>query len=102
MQPNFGHSSASGPGFHLDAWGDGPMVLRYRGKVWRFEFSEMFGPSLLTKENEVAVRQPMREDHPFWEAFNAWMNAGKKCRAVRKKRGKKLLHFHCHAPVALA
>ncbi len=96
-QPNFGHQGVGGNGSFLDIWGDGPMLMRWRGKEWRFEFSEMFGPSLLTKNGEVAVRQPLDERHPFWAPFNRWNKAGRKTRAVRTKRGR-LRFWLCHLP----
>ncbi|MEM6500069.1 MAG: hypothetical protein AAF709_25595 [Pseudomonadota bacterium] len=87
-RPEFDHQPARIAGGFLDMWGDGPIVIRHAGKEWRFEFSVMFGPSLLTKQGEVAVRQPISDRHPFWDPFNRWMKAGKRCRAVRTKRGK--------------
>lgn len=97
-QPNFGHHAAGSAGCFVDRWGDGPIVIRWQGKEWRFEFSEMFGPALLTKQNEVAKSQPISEDHPFWEPFNRWMKAGRKCRAVRTKRGNRLRYWLGHVP----
>ena len=96
-QPNFGHNAHTSPGMFIDAWGDGPMRLRYKGKTWRFEFSQMFGPLLLNATGEVAKRQPEHEKHSFWEPFNKWLDGGKRCRAVRTKRGK-LLFWLCHIP----
>lgn len=96
-QPNFGHHAVNGSDYFLDAWGDGPMLIRWRGKEWRFEFSEMFGPSLLTKDGEISARQPTREDHPFWLPFQRWMNSGRRCRAVRSRSGR-LRFWLCHVP----
>lgn len=97
LQPDFGHHpTASAAGF-LDAWGDGPLLIRHQGRSWRFEFSEMFGPLLLTAEGDVAARQPDQPNHPFWEPFNLWNDTGRKCRAVRTKRGK-LRFWLCYVP----
>jgi hypothetical protein len=81
----------------MDSWGRGPLVLRHKGKVWRFEFSDMFGPVLLTQKDDPSDRQPDREDHPFRDAFQPWFAAGKKHRAVRTKRGR-LRFYLCHMP----
>lgn len=94
----FGHHSAIVGGTFLDSWGSGPLLLRYGGRNWYFEFSDMFGPVLLRKTDlEPAAGQPVREDHPFWPGFNMWLHAGKKCRAIRNKQGR--IRFHlCHVP----
>jgi hypothetical protein len=76
------------------------MVVRFAGREWGFEHSDRFGPSLLTKENEIAHRQPVAEAHPFWDAFEAWRLAGMKSRAVKTKRGR-LKFYLCHAPQPL-
>lgn len=97
MKPDFGHKSAIAGGAFLDAWGDGPLMLRHAGKKWLFEFSEMFGPLLLTASGEASLRQPISEDHPFWAGFNLWSSSGRRCRAVRSK-SKKLRFYLCHIP----
>ena len=97
MKPNFGHTGMHGYGIFLDAWGDGPLLIRWQNRVWRFEFSDMFGPSLLTKDGEIAEHQPVSEQDPFWEPFERWFRAGKKCRAVCGKRGR-LKFYLCHVP----
>lgn len=43
------------------------------GKRWRWDFSEMFGPTFLDHRGEPLTRQPMSERHPAWAPFNAWL-----------------------------
>ena len=43
-----------------------------RGKLWRWEFSPQYGPLFLRTDGEPLVHQPIREDHPAWEPFEAW------------------------------
>jgi hypothetical protein len=63
-----------------------------------FDFSDMFGPLLLRKDDFTPLdKQPTDERHPFWAPFNRWLRAGKKCRAVRTNRGK-LRFYLCHLP----
>ena len=94
---SFGHHAINIAGAHIDAWGRGPLLLRYGGREWWFEFSEMFGPILLRKTDlEPAAGQPVDENDPFWAAFNAWTRAGRKHRAVRSKHGR-LKFYLCHA-----
>lgn len=88
QRANFGHSGGLMGATLIDIWGDGPLVLRHAGKVWRFEFSEMFGPILLTQQWEPKVHQPDREDHPFWEAFYAWDRSGRRNRAILNRSGR--------------
>lgn len=40
---------------------------------YRFEFSRMFGPTLIDKRGNVLKNQPVSESHPFWRPFNAWL-----------------------------
>lgn len=48
-------------------------VFDVRFEGWRFDFSERFGPLLLSKTTGMPLkRQPDREDHPFWPAFEKW------------------------------
>ena len=94
--PNFGHHHSHGFGVFLDAWGDGPLLIRDGKREWLFEFSHMFGPLILRKSDlSPADRQPIKEDDPFWRPFQRWMDGGRKCRAVRTKRGK-LRFWVCH------
>lgn len=94
--PNFGHHAAHAFGVHIDGWGDGPLLIRDGRRRWWFEFSDMFGPTLLRKtDKEPADRQPTREDDPFWRPFCGWMAGGKRCRAIRDKRGR-VKFWLCH------
>tara|TARA_Y100000310_G_scaffold324866_1_gene387309 strand:+ start:4266 stop:4610 length:345 start_codon:yes stop_codon:yes gene_type:complete len=83
----FGHRGVYGNGVFLDAWGHGPLLMRYKGREWWFEFSDMFGPVLLRKsDKEPSARQPVSETDPFWEPFQLWFAAGRKTRPIRDKR----------------
>lgn len=102
---NFGHHFTNGPGYSMDGWGDGPLVIRHGSKEWWFEFSEMWGPTWLRKsDKEPSVRQPTREDEPFWKPFTAWREGGSRCRAVWSKPGRtdkakrRILYWVCHVP----
>jgi hypothetical protein len=95
-----GHSFAQVSGAFIDAWGDGPLLIRDNGRQWHFEFSEMFGPVWLKREGrhfEPSIRQPMREDDPFWRPFTRWNNSGRKCRPITTKRGRFICYL-CHVP----
>ncbi len=74
----FGHNYGRIPGFgRWDSWGAGPFVLEHKGKSWRFEDSDQFGPSLVRKDGEVASRQP-GEKSLFWALHRAWVRCGRK------------------------
>lgn len=89
MHMAFGHHPINMGNAHLDCWGRGPLLLRYGGREWWFEFSDMFGPVLLRKSDmEPEQRQPDDPQHPFWEGFNAWTRAGRKHRPIRAKRSR--------------
>lgn len=97
--PNFGHSAAHGFVTFMDSWGDGPLLIRHGKRKWWFEFSDMFGPTLLrASDKEPSDQQPTSKKDPFWVPFQAWMGAGKKCRAVKNERGQ-VQYWVCHAPV---
>lgn len=51
-------------------------------RKYRFEFSEMFGPTLIGKDGDPLKNQPMRENHPFWRPFNAWLAEYRKPRPL--------------------
>ena len=96
--PSFDHHGLIAGGVCLDAWGGGPLLIRWGRRRWWFEFSEMFGPVLLRPSDlEPATVQPVSERDPFWAPFNAWMRAGRRCRAV-KGRDKRVRFWVCHAP----
>ncbi len=42
------------------------------GKLYRWEFSEMFGPTLIGKNGDPLKNQPINESHDFWTAFTPW------------------------------
>jgi hypothetical protein len=43
------------------------------GKLYHFEFHEMFGPTLTDANGNVLKVQPMSPNHPFWKPFNVWL-----------------------------
>lgn len=47
------------------------------GKVWLFEWHSYLGPTFLRKDGEPRARYP-GEKNPMWEAFNAWMDQGRR------------------------
>ena len=100
----FGHHSVNMGNAHLDCWGRGPLLLRYGGREWWFEFSDMFGPLLLRKADlEPRAAQPNDPHHPFWAAFNAWTRAGRRHRPIWTKRSRisgqppRIKFYLCHA-----
>jgi len=97
MTANFGHHGYHSHGVHIDVWGDGPLIMRDGKRKWRFEFSEMFGPTWLKTDGDPSDKQPICKKNPFWGPFQRWMHGGKKCRAVKCKRGR-FLFYACHVP----
>jgi hypothetical protein len=99
----FGHHPVKMPGMMIDSWGRGPLLIRDGARSWWFEFSDRFGPQILSARwphNPIA-RQPATEAHPFWAPFERWMKAGKKHRAIRHQRGPKkglVKYWLCWAP----
>jgi len=91
-----GHVAARSSGVFSDYFGDGPLLIRSGRRRWFFEFSEMFGPTLLrASDMEPARTQPLSDRDPFWPPFSAWMKSGRRIRPVRDKRG--LVRFRlCH------
>ncbi len=47
------------------------------GKVFRFDFSDRFGPLVLGADGSPLDRQPGPRN-PFWAAIDAWVRQGKK------------------------
>lgn len=74
----FGHSARIlGDGTCIDSWGSGPFRIEAGGKIFMFEDSDRFGPSILTKRGDIAARQP-GEKSPFWNAHLAWVKQGRR------------------------
>lgn len=44
------------------------------GKLYHFEFHEMFGPTLTDANGNILKRQPISGNHPFWKPFNVWLS----------------------------
>jgi hypothetical protein len=101
-EPNFGHHYSHCYGVHIDGWGDGPLLIRYNEREWWFEFSEMWGPTLLRKRDlQPSEKQPIREDDPFWAPFQLWMSGGRRCRAVwsrATRHPRRIKYWVCHVP----
>jgi len=43
------------------------------GKLWRWDFGYMVGPTFVNKSGEPLKNQPMTESHPAWEPFERWL-----------------------------
>lgn len=100
IRMNSGHSFAQISGAFMDAWGDGPLLIRDGKRRWYFEFSEMFGPVWLTRKGrhfDVSDKQPVSESDPFWSPFSRWMSADRKCRPITTRRGR-LIVYLCYVP----
>lgn len=52
--------------------------IRTRDKVWIFEWSDRFGPLVITKSGKPCVHQPTAERHPFLLAVSYWSKQGKR------------------------
>ena len=57
---------------HAIFFGEGTDV---NGKVWRWEFNPMFGPTFLNIKKKPLKRQPISENHPAWKPFEKWESA---------------------------
>jgi hypothetical protein len=84
----FGHIAASGsfegqPLF-IDGWGAGPFVIVVDERSFRFEDSDRFGPSLITRRGDVCVKPWPPEGSPFWHAYQAWRSQGRNVEADGK------------------
>lgn len=73
----FGHIGYHVGDFHIDAWGAGPFVLATERESFEFEDSKQFGPQILTKDGDIAEKQPGAKS-PFWPAHLAWTQQGRK------------------------
>ncbi len=49
-----------------------------QGKIWRWEFSGMFGPLFVRKNGEPLKNQPVSKNDHAWEAFTPWHDEFKK------------------------
>jgi hypothetical protein len=62
---------------HISLGGPDRFITDANGKLWTFEMHRYFGPSVLTKNGDIAKRQP-GEKSPFWHAFTAWSQQGER------------------------
>jgi hypothetical protein len=77
MSGNFGHVGYIGKHFCVDSWGVGPFhIVADDRKTYRFEDSDQFGPSLITRRGDIASKQP-GERSPFWRAHWLWVRQGR-------------------------
>lgn len=75
----FGHAASNAGGFHIDRWGVGNFVIcDDAGKLWRFEDSDRFGPSLIKKNGDIAKNPWPPEKSPFWRAHRIWRRQGRR------------------------
>lgn len=50
--------------------------VRVGKRYWHFTFSDRWGPLLTDEWGEPVDNMPLAdEEHPFWEAFEAWQRA---------------------------
>ncbi|WP_088190833.1 hypothetical protein [Sphingobium sp. Z007] len=47
-------------------------------RVWNFDWSERFGPSLTNGKGEIRANPWPAERSPFWRCFHLWLNQGKR------------------------
>lgn len=73
----FGHITIKIGNTHIDSWGAGPFVIVVGDKSFRFEDSDRFGPSTVTKSGNICATQP-GERSPFWRAHMAWRKQGRR------------------------
>lgn len=53
--------------------------VRVGGRYRRFTFSDQWGPLLTDEWGEPVSNMPLAdEEHPFWDAFEAWHAVGPK------------------------
>lgn len=76
----FGHIHGRAGNSFIDAWGKGPFELTVKGRVHRFEDSDMFGPHRLKADGDPhSVNFSSRS--AFWEAHRLWKSQGRKVEA---------------------
>jgi len=59
------------------------------GKVWRWEFTSLFGPLFVDKKGEPLKRQPISSRHPAWKPFEAWHKGFQRYREHNRQSEKK-------------
>ena len=74
----FGHVYSIGKNLCFDSWGVGPFIIDVKGKPYRFEDSDRFGPALLKKDGELKANPYPAEGHPFWRAHRIWVRQGRR------------------------
>lgn len=77
----FGHIAGRDGSSCIDAWGAGPFVLTARGKQYRFEDSDRFGPALVKKNGDPLTNPWPSERSPFWAAHRVWVDQGRRIEA---------------------
>ena len=74
----FGHTALIGGGIYIDGWGWGPFTIEHDERIWRFEDSDRFGPSLLKKNNELRKNPFPPSNSLFWELHRQWVQQGRR------------------------
>lgn len=72
----FGHTTMTGAGVHVDIWGSGPFEIKIGGKRFRFEDSDRFGPLLLNRHDEPRNNQDIPA--AFYAAYEKWRSQGRR------------------------
>jgi len=78
MSMEFGHEAGSVAGWRIDAWGAGPFEITARGKAFRFEDSDRFGPHLVKADGELRENPWPGGRSPFWMAHRCWVRQGRR------------------------
>ena len=69
---------------HVDAVGELRVVSEDKVRIYRFEFSEMFGPTFIDIKGEPWKRPPS-PNGKIWAAFEAWQATSKWARKPEAK-----------------
>ncbi len=72
----FGHHATRLKHGFVDSWGSGPFEITTRGKTFRFEDSDQFGPNPV-KQNGDLTGEYYAEKSPFWRAWKLWRDQGR-------------------------
>lgn len=76
---DFGHKGSIITGLGcFDSWGAGPFVIEAKGKSFRFEDSDRFGPSIIKKNGDPIANPWPSERSPFWRAHSLWARQGRR------------------------